>query len=46
MIFAYFGPETTLPLASTIASVTGVVLVSGRVMLSWFSRKFRSASRK
>lgn len=30
MLFAYFGPETMLPLASVIATVVGTVLMFGR----------------
>lgn len=30
MIFAYFGPETVLPLTSTLAAVAGVALMFGR----------------
>lgn len=30
MIFAYFGPETVLPLTSVLAAVTGVALMFGR----------------
>jgi hypothetical protein len=29
-IFAYFGPETVLPLTSVVAAVVGVVLMFGR----------------
>ena len=52
MIFAYFGPETVLPLTSTLAAVGGVGLMFGKqsfrftamiVMggVRWFSRKTR-----
>ncbi len=30
MLFAYFGPETVLPLASVLATVFGVVMMFGR----------------
>jgi hypothetical protein len=30
MLFAYLGPETTLPLASTAAAAMGVVMMFGR----------------
>jgi len=46
MLFAYFGPETTLPLTSAIAAVTGLVLVTGRVVLSWFVRKAPPSGRR
>jgi len=41
LLFAYFGPETTLPLASTFAAVTGFVLAAGRAVTFWFARKAR-----
>jgi len=45
MIFAYFGPETTLPLASTLATVAGGVLVAIKLARTWFTRRFRSQGR-
>ena len=45
LLFSYFGPETTLPLASTIAAVAGGVLVAVKVALAWFTRRFRSGDR-
>jgi hypothetical protein len=33
MIFAYFGPETMMPVASVIAATVGVVLMFGRNIL-------------
>lgn len=30
MIFAYFGPDTVLPLTSTLAAVVGVALMFGK----------------
>lgn len=33
MLFAYFGPETTLPFASVLATIVGFVLMFGRVTL-------------
>jgi hypothetical protein len=41
MILAYFGPDTTLPVASAVAAVFGVVLVSGRMLLAFLRRKLR-----
>jgi len=38
MLFAYFGPETMMPVASVIAAVSGVVMLFGRNILV-FSRK-------
>ena len=31
MIFAYFGPETTIPVASALAAITGLLLTAGRL---------------
>lgn len=53
-LFAYFGPETTLPLASAVAAVVGVVLTVGRLgyatVVRWVrltkSRLFGVAARK
>jgi hypothetical protein len=33
MVFAYFGPETTMPVASVIAGAVGVVMLFGRNIL-------------
>lgn len=33
MLFAYFGPETVLPLASVLATALGVVMMFGRASL-------------
>ncbi|WP_435007510.1 hypothetical protein P12x_004792 [Tundrisphaera lichenicola] len=41
MIFAYFGPETTLPVVSVIAAAAGFVLTGGRFVTSWLKRRFR-----
>lgn len=45
-ILAYFGPETTLPVASVVAAAMGFVLATGRLITTWISRKFRSPGRK
>jgi hypothetical protein len=34
MIFAYFGPETMMPLASIFAAAVGVFLMFGRNVMS------------
>ncbi len=39
--FAYFGPETTLPIASVVAAVAGFVLTVGRLTYSSILRRFR-----
>ncbi len=46
LIFAYFGPETTLPVASVLAAAVGFILASGRLVTSWITQKFRSSKRK
>ncbi len=38
MLFAYFGPETMMPVASIIAAVGGVFMLFGRNVVS-FGRK-------
>jgi uncharacterized integral membrane protein len=46
VMFAYFGPETTLPLASTIAAVTGLVLATARAATRWLTLKLRVQDRR
>jgi hypothetical protein len=41
VLLGYFGPETTLPLASTLAAVAGFFLTVGRFFLSGLSRRLR-----
>lgn len=41
MLFAYFGPETVLPLASVIATVFGVVMMFGRLSLKFALAPFQ-----
>jgi hypothetical protein len=38
MLFAYFGPETMMPVASVICAATGVVMMFGRSIVQ-FGRK-------
>jgi hypothetical protein len=38
-LFAYVGPETTIPLLSMIAAVGGVILMLGRTTFSFLFRK-------
>jgi hypothetical protein len=40
-LFAYFGPETTMPLFSLMATVVGIVLMFGRQSLLILTRLFR-----
>lgn len=46
VLIAYFGPETTLPVASALAAVTGFFLATGRFFSSWVLQRFRPAGRK
>ena len=46
MLFGYFGPETTLPVASAIAAVTGLFLTFGRLFKGRILRIFRSLRSK
>ena len=41
MLFAYFGPETVLPLASVLATVFGVVMMFGRASFRFALMPFR-----
>lgn len=43
MVFAYFGPETTLPLASVLAASLGFLMMMGRGSLRFVTRLARSA---
>jgi hypothetical protein len=38
-LLAYFGPETTLPVASAVAATVGSVLAFGRLLVAWVGRK-------
>lgn len=46
MLFAYFAPEVTLPVASVLATLTGLALASGRRIGSWVARRMRPTRRK
>jgi hypothetical protein len=35
MLFAYFGPETMMPVASVIAAAAGVVMMFGRSIVQF-----------
>lgn len=41
MLFAYFGPETVLPITSAIAGVAGVFMMFGRQITGWAKRTAR-----
>jgi hypothetical protein len=35
MLFAYFGPETVMPVASVFAAIVGVFMMFGRNLVSY-----------
>jgi hypothetical protein len=35
LVFAYFGPETVLPVTSIVATVIGVVMMMGKTSIYW-----------
>ena len=45
-MFAYFGPDTFMPVASIIGAVGGVVMIFGRTILRMASRSMRVLLRK
>lgn len=45
MILAYFGPETTLPVASALTAVAGFALMIARASWAWLTRRSRPAGR-
>jgi hypothetical protein len=45
-VFAYFGPEVTMPLASIIGAILSVGVMFGRNIMRGFSRVIRVAARK
>lgn len=46
LLFAYFSPETLLPMTSVIASAAGVFLLFGRGALRVTRRLFRATLRR
>jgi hypothetical protein len=46
MLVAYFSPEVTLPVASVIVTLTGVMLACGRQVGSWIGRRLRFSRRR
>jgi hypothetical protein len=44
MIFAYFSPEVTLPLATALAACVGFILLVGRAPLRVAAKAFRYAT--
>jgi hypothetical protein len=45
-LFAYFGPETFLPVASIVGAVGGVLMIFGRTIVRLASRSVRTLLRK
>jgi hypothetical protein len=46
MLFAYFSPDVTLPVASILAGAFGFILMVGRAPFRFVGRLFRGNSRK
>ncbi len=46
MIFAYFGPDTLLPVTSIIAAAAGAILMFGRLIWHTLARVFRTVTGK
>ena len=46
MLFAYFGPETMMPVASIIAAAGGVLLLFGRNVVSFGRKMVRMVRRQ
>jgi hypothetical protein len=45
-LFAYFGPETLMPVASILGAIGGVVMIFGRTIVRLASRSVRVLLRK
>ncbi len=46
ILFAYFGPETTLPVASGLTALVGLALVTGRQAVALVVKGIRRAIRR
>jgi hypothetical protein len=46
MLFAYFTPEVTLPLATVLAGAFGFILMVGKAPFRWAGKGFRALARK
>ncbi|GIW88207.1 MAG: hypothetical protein KatS3mg108_2531 [Isosphaeraceae bacterium] len=44
MLFAYFGPETVMPLASIVAAIAGAALMFWRNLVYFAKRIIRAAT--
>ncbi len=45
LVFAYFGPETLLPVTSIVATIVGIVMMLGRGSFRFILQFFRRALR-
>ena len=45
-VFAYFGPETFLPVASIVGGIVGVLMIFARTIVRVASRSVRALLRK
>jgi hypothetical protein len=45
-LFAYFGPDTVLPVASVLGAIGGVIMIFGRTIVRLASRSLRVVLRK
>jgi hypothetical protein len=45
-VFAYFGPETLMPVASVLGAIGGVVMIFGRTIVRLASRSVRAVLRR
>ncbi|MBX6313455.1 MAG: hypothetical protein IRY99_11145 [Isosphaeraceae bacterium] len=46
VLFAYFGPETMLPVSSVLAGAAGVALMFGRNIIHWLAASGRALNRR
>ncbi len=46
MVFAYFTPEVTLPVASAVAAIFGFIMMVGRAPFRYAARSLRAAARQ
>jgi hypothetical protein len=46
LVFAYFGPETLLPVTSIVATIVGIVMMLGRGSFRFILQFFRRVLRR
>jgi hypothetical protein len=46
LVFAYFGPETLLPVTSIVATIVGIVMMLGRGSFRFILQFFRRVRRR